>query len=280
MADTKEKRWLRVLAAVLLPIFLFIMTPTLGIWSGVVREGQAATLITTVLSKPSAQESLAGELADSLISGMDKKTRAQAKERTTEIKAAVAERLADPAVQEKFSGIADQVVAALASGAGSVTIDPKPLIDELVASINSIQGIEKISSDDLGDIKPATLGSAAEPLPDLSGVFSAIRTVAITTFLFVALCIFVIARTSRTPLRGVALPILVLGLIWTLAQVIGSRMLVNQLEPGIQADLIPILASQVLAGIRAISISSLLAGLILLVAHFILARRVDAPKGS
>jgi len=278
MADTKGKSRVRVLAALFLPILLLIMTPTLGIWTGVVREGQAASLITTVLSKQPAQELLAEELTDSLISGMDEKTRAEAKARAPEIKAAVTERLSDPAVQEKFSVIADQLVTALASGAGSVTIDPKPLIDELAAAINSIEGIEKISTDDLGDIKPATLGSSAEPLPDLSGVFSAIRAVAIATFLLAALCIFAIVRTSKTPLRGVAIPTLVLGLIWTLAQLIGNSVLANQLEPGIQADLIPVVANQVMVGIRAISITSLVAGLILLVAHFISIRRKNAAN--
>lgn len=278
MADTKVTKWVRVLAAILLPFLLFVMTPTLGIWSGVVREGQAASLISDVLSKPSTQESLAGELTDSLISGMDEKTRVEAEKRVAEIKAAVSERLADPAVQAKFSVIADQIVTALASGAVSVTIDPKPLIDESAASINSIEGIEKISNEDLGDIKPATIGTAAEPLPDLSGVFGAIRSVAFATFFLAALCIFAIAQTSKTPLRGVALPVLVLGLIWTLAQVVGNSMLANQLEPGIQADLIPILASQVSAGIRVISIASLLVGFILLVAHFILARRKCSLK--
>lgn len=278
VTDRKSRNWISRLATFFLPFFLLVMTPTVGIWLSVVREGQVANLIKSTLSDDTARESVSLELAKALTTSMDKGAQVEAKAHKDELASAISARLAEVKVQEKFASVADQVFTSITTGAATVSIDPEPLLDELVIAVNSVQGIEKISKKDLGEIKPIKLGSKRQPLPDLSSIIKSFELVGLLTLIFAGLCLFAILRFSETPFRGAAIPLLIQGAMWSIGYFLGIDFAMGKLQPGIQSDLIPVVAGEVLAGIRFIGFLLLLLGIASLATHVINRRKFRAQS--
>ena len=263
----KSRTWIRRISTVILPVFLFLMIPTVGLWFSVLRDGQVSSIVTTVLSDKNVQGDISNELVKNLQDEKNGAKKSEVGKYQGDLVIALSNQLAQSSTQEKLGNVAETVFKAVTSGAKTVDVDPTPLVDDLVSAINSVKGIPSISRNDLGEIKPVVLGKD-KALPDLSPVRKGLTLAGLLTFLLSLLCLFLVYKTSNTPYRGIGIHFIVLGTLWSIAVFAGLKVLISKLETGLQADAIPVAASAVLGGIRIIALTLVILGIGAIVAHF------------
>ena len=250
------------------------MIPTLGLWLSVIRGGQVAATIDSLLTDKKVRTAISKEITKNIIEGNQGQDRARLEAKQSELTSAISNQLSQDSTRANLKNIAGNIFDGVTTGARTVSIDPTQIVDDLVTAINSVPGLPKISRDKIGDIKPVVLGKD-KPLPDLSPIRNGITLVAIITFVLSLLFSFAIFRLSGTPYRGTSIPLIFLGTIWSGILFAGIQFVKGKLESGIQADVVPFAAGHVLSGVRLVAGCIALLGIVLLVAHFKSPRKIS-----